>query len=422
MRYALETSNDSDFKWLFEQSRIANQIKRKFVANIHLPTAFDLPAEADGVHRTKALEGIAQEVASAYKEPHFESATIPYRTKMLKIVREGSEFYLSTSDLRLEFKEKHTFRIIQSKKHGEYRRKLLESYLNEDIAKEIRSLTGRNGATKEWNEIAGKLVFRRKRGWEFHLSYEPILASEYEPKNILGIDLGLRKPIVAVVRSPENKSLRTLIVRPERRKLRKNHQEEYFRHLAQEVIIPLAKKFEALISLEDLNVNAMKEKTSRLPKEEKQIHRMISQAAFKKLQKIIRESAQAKGVPTTLVDPRGTSQCCPRCNPDLNIYADYGKFYPDGSQGHAERVKCPSCSYENDADWIGAWNIAGRALKNYGFTTNTSASMRTEQCPPSRALEAIPSTAVAKVEVLSITQSATSETIEKCEPEIRSHL
>lgn len=435
-RFALVTDDDSSFKWLFEQSKIANQIKGKMVAKFPMPSAHDLPthvADYDNKYSSNALSSIAVEVASSYKEPEFTSATIPYRTRMLQIEKHNHDFFLLVPDMRTDLGDKHAFRIIRSKKHSKSRNQLLESYIDEKIAKSVRSLlgheirnkkTGEKEATeKKWDEVSGKLVFKRKRGWEFHLSYEPLLPSSYEPETVMGIDVGIRKPIVLVIRSLEDKCFRTEILRPLRRNFHKDKQVEYFRHLAQKLIIPLAIKYKALISLENLNVKDMMEKTSRLPSDERLIHRLVSRAAFKKLQKTLRETAQDTGVPTILIDPQGTSQCCPRCNPFLDIKSKKGKFYRDDAQGHPERVKCPDCGYENDADWIGAWNIAGRAMRNCGFSTNASWSKsEVSKSPPSRAFEEIRSTAVAKVEVLSMTQSATSETIENAKEKPFSHL
>jgi len=63
------------------------------------------------------------------------------------------------------------------------------------------------------------------------------------------------------------------------------------------------------------------------------------------------------GVPVVWVDPKSTSQTCPRC-------------------GHAARAnrpsqgwfKCARCGYQSDADRVGALNIAARGAMLVGYS------------------------------------------------------
>ncbi|MDG7035351.1 MAG: transposase [Nitrososphaerota archaeon] len=415
MRFALETPDDDEFKWLFGQARIASAIRAKMKREIRLPSPFDLaPKVKDGKVKTAAIEGIASEVASAYKDPSFSSQTVPYRTRLLEIEKSNGDFWLIVPDIRKESHDKHRFRIQISKKHAEARRELLASYVDAEVAKKVRSLVGRPvkgvETQKAFNEITGRLVFRRRRGWEFHVSYEPITPPPaYEPVSVLGVDVGIRKPIVAVVRK-DGKSLKTIIINRQDIHRSRRYRDELYRRFAQKVIIPAAMKFKSVIAIEDLNAAEMVARTSGLPSQERKFHRLLNATALRTLQKMIREAAQAKGVPIIEVDPRGTSQCCPRCNPDLDVSLDKGKFYPDDANGHPERVKCPNCGYENDADWIGAWNIAGRAIKTLQSSTAAGEGMLS---PVNRGPLSAPreneSTIVTTVEALGMTQPVASD-------------
>jgi len=71
--------------------------------------------------------------------------------------------------------------------------------------------------------------------------------------------------------------------------------------------------------------------------------------AYKKLLETIEFKAKVKGIPVIKVNPKGTSSKCPICQFKLK------------SNGY-RKLKCPSCGFEDDRDYIAALNLKMKAL------------------------------------------------------------
>ncbi|MDT7889386.1 MAG: zinc ribbon domain-containing protein [Desulfurococcales archaeon] len=64
--------------------------------------------------------------------------------------------------------------------------------------------------------------------------------------------------------------------------------------------------------------------------------------------------AMKHGSPLAIVDPRGTSLECPKCDTKLE-------------ENGYRRLKCSRCGFEADRDVVGKLNIRKRALKILGI-------------------------------------------------------
>ena len=71
--------------------------------------------------------------------------------------------------------------------------------------------------------------------------------------------------------------------------------------------------------------------------------------AYKKLLETLEFKAKIEGIPIVKVNPRRTSSKCPICQSKLR-------------ENGYRRLKCPSCGFEGDRDYIAALNLKMKAL------------------------------------------------------------
>jgi IS605 OrfB family transposase len=121
-------------------------------------------------------------------------------------------------------------------------------------------------------------------------------------------------------------------------------------------IIKIAKENNYTVAREDLTnlINRLIE----LPKEHKV--RMIA-LSYRRLSYWIDWQAEKHGVPTIIIEPRGSSSTCPICNSKLR-------------ENWYRRLKCSKCGFEADRDSIAILNIEKRAIqKMWGALTPLNA-------------------------------------------------
>jgi IS605 OrfB family transposase len=124
-------------------------------------------------------------------------------------------------------------------------------------------------------------------------------------------------------------------------------------------IVSLAKQHLYAIAREDLS--GLVENLRKLPRK----HRVaILLLSYRRLEHWIDWQCEKNGVPLIVVDPKGTSSTCPRCN---------SKLVENGYR----RMKCVKCSFEADRDTIAVLNIEKKALSKMGgsLTTPTAPQM-----------------------------------------------
>ncbi|MGM8838400.1 RNA-guided endonuclease InsQ/TnpB family protein [Thermus sp. 93170] len=99
------------------------------------------------------------------------------------------------------------------------------------------------------------------------------------------------------------------------------------------------------LAVEDLT--GLRGRTTKRGKKERHLHNLWPYARFRSL---LEYKAALKGVRVVAVDPRHTSQECPRC----------GHTARENRRSQA-LFRCTACGFQHNADWVAAANIALRA-------------------------------------------------------------
>ena len=99
------------------------------------------------------------------------------------------------------------------------------------------------------------------------------------------------------------------------------------------------------LAIEDLT--GLRGRTVKRGKEARHLHHLWPYARFRSL---LEYKAALKGVRVVVVDPRHTSQECPRC----------GHTARENRKSQA-LFRCAACGFQHNADWVAATNIARRA-------------------------------------------------------------
>ncbi len=101
-----------------------------------------------------------------------------------------------------------------------------------------------------------------------------------------------------------------------------------------------------VLAIEDLS--GIRQWTTKRGKEERHLHHLWPYARFRSL---LEYKARLKGVGVVAVDPRHTSQECPRC----------GHTARENRRSQA-LFRCEACGFQHNADWVASVNIARRAV------------------------------------------------------------
>jgi IS605 OrfB family transposase len=113
-------------------------------------------------------------------------------------------------------------------------------------------------------------------------------------------------------------------------------------------IVLLAKQRQHAVAREDLT--NLVEALRKLPKEHKTALLILG---YRRLEYWIDWKSKKHGVPSIIINPKGTSSICPICGSKL-VEISYRRF------------KCPKCGFEADRDTIAVLNIEKRALEKMG--------------------------------------------------------
>ncbi|NES44034.1 MULTISPECIES: transposase [unclassified Moorena] len=256
-------------------------------------------------------------------------------------------------------------------------------------------------------------VRRKSRGWFVSIQIEdkslplpPVkAANEITPCRVKGCDIGIRK-LVSVsngetIQNPANtkkykRQSRRLRLRQRsasRKRKGSNNRKKSFSRVASlhdwitnsrsayhwETAKKLTDGADALV-FEDLNIKGMKSRCKPKPNEnggydyngqsaKRGLNRVISDAAWGELVKKVEVVAAKSGIPVIKVNPRNTSQQCPRCH---HVSAD---------NRNGEKFVCTECEYHDDADVNGAVNIKNKGLKKLGIDPAQLPSVRGKVTP-----------------------------------------
>jgi IS605 OrfB family transposase len=191
--------------------------------------------------------------------------------------------------------------------------------------------------------------------------------SPYDPKGILGVDLGIKNLAVdsdGEVHSGEQtiqtrERLDSLKARLQRKgtKSAKRHLKRLsgrmarfskdVNHCISKRLVAKAKDTLRSIALEDL------EGIRRRVTVRKAQNRSLHTWNFGLLRMFVDYKAKIAGVPLVFVDPRNTSQTCPSCG---NVSKE--------NRPTRDEFRCTQCGYAGPADYIAAMNIAFRGQVN----------------------------------------------------------
>jgi putative transposase len=131
-------------------------------------------------------------------------------------------------------------------------------------------------------------------------------------------------------------------------------------HKISKKIVAKAKGTSSMIALEDLKGIRKKKTVSKVQRS------YLNSWSFYQLRTFIEYKAKIHGVPLVLIDPKYTSQTCPKCdNVDRQNRVDRDSF------------KCTQCGFAGLADYIAAVNIAARAAVNQPIVSNSNNQVQT---------------------------------------------
>lgn len=222
---------------------------------------------------------------------------------------------------------------------------------------------------KYLNKEHGNIVVKKsEENWFTYISYKIECQEEYEPKNYLGVDIGIIN--IATTSTAEGglqkvyggnqllKRRKEIEEKKSRLQAKKGKNSNAYRalkrlsgketnfshnlnHKISKEIVQIAKDNKLGIALE--NISGI---TSNLDKETKKAKKMLKKWRFRDLIEKIEYKAEEKGVPIEKIDPRNTTKTCSSC----------------GVKGELNdrRFKCKNCGLEMDRDLNASINIAKR--------------------------------------------------------------
>ena len=228
----------------------------------------------------------------------------------------------------------------------------------------------------------GAMEFGQARNGDWYVTVTLVYeVAERTPQGIIGVDLGLVKHAVLSTntfyggrparwrkeRWAERRQGLQAAGRLARVKRERGRERRWMRDLNHKLarqIVNQAQREGKAIALEQLTGIRDRTKSTR------KLNRMLAGWNFCELASFIEYKARLAGVPIVWVDPKGTSQTCPRC-------------------GHAARAnrpsqgwfKCARCGYQSDADRVGARNIAARGAMLVGYTPAREGSVAPLMAP-----------------------------------------
>ncbi len=180
---------------------------------------------------------------------------------------------------------------------------------------------------------------------------------DYEPETFVGIDRGINNIAVMVALDKDNKFITSKFFNGDEARHLRNRFNNYRKEVSIVGRLDLVKKSKDRESnwMEYTNHNVSRKIVDAVSKLKNPVIRLEELNNFNpklkwnyyQLQQMIEYKAKMKGIKVEHVSPRYTSQTCPKCS---TIDAKNRK------KGTVE-FKCVNCEYQNNADFVGAWNI-----------------------------------------------------------------
>lgn len=186
--------------------------------------------------------------------------------------------------------------------------------------------------------------------------------NDYSPESFIGVDLGKNNLAVIVILGKKYEFINSKFWNGKKNKHIRNSFDNYRKDVSKihrEDLTIDSKHYEHNW-MKNVNHNISREIIEIVEKQEKSIivledlHRFAKfKWNFYQLRQMIEYKAKIKGIKTILIPPAYTSQKCPKCS-NINKLNRSGVHF-----------KCLKCNYKNNADFVGAYNIACNAIDNY---------------------------------------------------------
>ena len=220
-------------------------------------------------------------------------------------------------------------------------------------------------------KLKDSFLVRKREKYYIYFTIEIDCLKEYQPKSIIGIDLGLKNPVTLVnINTKQTKFLGKELkeIKGKYFYLRKKLGQE--NNLKQIKKIKDKEKRKIHSNLHKLSKDIVQEayknksaivigKLNNLKKNKgRKFNRKLSSFSHYKLTKLIEYKSQELGVPIIKVNEAYTSKTCNVCN---NIGTRTKNWF-----------KCSNCNYEDNADRNGAINI-GKRGSSYMFGSGVNA-------------------------------------------------
>jgi len=216
------------------------------------------------------------------------------------------------------------------------------------ISVPIRSYDHANKYLRRWNLVNGGRLIRDEWGnWYIQLVFQRKKHVK-EVKQAKGLDIGYRK----LITDSDGKVYGTKVKALTEKAVRKQQGLRAAKRVREEIrnyigwTVKQAVDGKADIAIEDLK----RLKDNKKGKWSKNINRKFNYWFYALTLKRIRDRAELFGVRCKAVRPEYTSQMCPKCG------------HTEKANRQGERFKCLRCSFNSDADHVGAMNILSLAF------------------------------------------------------------
>jgi len=226
-----------------------------------------------------------------------------------------------------------------------------------------------------------KLVYRRDSG-EFYLHITVLVkVPEPEGNNPVGVDIGINNILVASNGFRVNgkpiehrrrhfrklrSSLQSKGTSSARRKLKRLAGRE--RRWINTVLHQISRAFvNSLVAGRDFVVMEKLDGIRDNTKHRKSYNATFHSWAFRRLQQMIEYKCLERGIPVVYVEPKYTSQRCPRCGT------------VDKRNRNEQLFRCVSCGYQHNADYVASVNLSELARRGWAVVNQPNVGVASHE-------------------------------------------
>ena len=290
-------------------------------------------------YKMRHLYGALNKFSASIKPPQYDDPFIVSTSQVgNKITKEGGKYYFSYNS-HVNKGDAQTLSIKSVDKKGRERKDILDIFVEKEGA-----------FTFEVHKLKHT---KRPDSWILYLiDSSPLYQPKEDYSTIMGIDMGIKRPATVIVRDLEGKLVWRQFYKEKLMGRSKNYVTNYLHNISKE-IVDKAKQLNAVIVIEGLKFQSKKRRIYAGKGDRAEItrRRILSKWAFGELTKMLIYKSEYEGVILQKVNPKYTSQTCPKCRERTKIDREVEK-----------RFVCEYCKGDYDFDFVGAWNISGLIL------------------------------------------------------------